>query len=281
MSSDIEYNAIELQCPIDCIFETNKYIVACGYLHTDANRSGMVYFIDKTTYKVLDSVETTGTLHGCCCGDRIYLANVDNVSLFHENHLIKICDTGSFNTYVCVHDGVVYVSDISGNIRVLDTELNQISIIKGSSRPIWILKRYMDRLYFGDEAGFTYYYDCRTSQIQQLGKQREGIIDMIFRNNEVFISSYDGNIEVYGLETSFMTRKIENVGALWKMIEYDGRIVASSIYDGLKIFDSEFNQITQIKTETICYGVYCVNDVVLWAPFYSNIILWNKIDSFC
>lgn len=275
MTTIEEYDVINLKYPVDCIFESYKYIVACCYLHEDTNRSGIVYFIEKNTFKIVDSIATTGTLQGCCDGDRIYLANVNNVSLFHENQPIKTYNTDSFNTYIYMQDDI-YVSDISGNIRIFDRELNQISLINGSSEPIWVVKRHMDRIYFGDEAGFSYYFHCDTNQIKQIGKQREGIIDIIFRNGEVLFSSYDGNIECYDIETLSLTRKIENIGALWKMIEYKDMIIASSIYDGLMIFDSEFKEIDQIKTETICYGICCINDVVLWAPFYSNKILWGR-----
>lgn len=275
MIANEQIEHLDLDFPIDCILETDNFIVLCGYLYLNTNRSGCLYFQDKTTFEIIHMVETSGTLHACYKNSKLYLANSSDISIYKENVLITKKTTKSFNTYVCV-DKYIYVADESGSITVYDDNLDQIDIISISKEPIWVAKVYENFLYFGNEMGFCYRFELETGKYETIGDKRLGIIDILVDSNNLIISSYDDNIEIFDKETLQIRRKILKTGSLWKILKLDDFFVCSSIYDGVKLFSKDFETLQQIKPSTICYGIHLIKNKLLWADFYDKKLLWAE-----
>ena len=94
----------------------------------------------------------------------------------------------------------------------------------------------------------------------------------------MLVSSYDENLLVYEPSSQEMLEKYQKVGNLWRIIQKDEHIISSCIYDGVRIFDLNYNLQKNIKTESICYAICLMDTKLVWAPFYSNCIEWIDFD---
>ncbi|KAM0681536.1 hypothetical protein GINT2_000049 [Glugoides intestinalis] len=274
--------SINLEFPIDFILETKEGIVACGYKHVSTGRTGALYLLSKDKLEIIRMVRTSGTLQAFYKNDKIYTANVSDITVFSEKlDIISIKQIPTFSTCIFVASDEVYVGDTNGNIYIFDDNLNIKSMLKLTKEPIWVIKCFENILYLGDESGVYIKYDLEEHIIKQQGKRKEGIIDIFLYNKILWISSYDENLIGYDEKTFEELKYIDKTGTLWRSFEKNEKIISSCIYDGVKIFDNEFNLIHHIETESICYAICSTTDKLIWAPFYSNSILWCDIKFLC
>lgn len=276
MNLNMPFHSFNIELPIDCIVESKNYIVLCGYLYANVERNGCVHFLDKNSLEIVHTVKTSGTLHAFYKDNRIYLANSEDISVLEENELIYKVMTKALNTYVYV-DEYVYVSDEKGNITVYDLNLNLFKTISVTNEPIWVVKYFNSNLYFGNEKGECFKYNLETNELQQIGSKRLGIIDILVDSDNIIVTSYDDNVEIFDFNTLSMKKKIIKSGSLWKILKYNEVYFCASIYDGVKIFDSNFNLLKQIKVETICYGIWISGYKLIWADFYEKKINWTTL----
>lgn len=266
-------NYLEIDMPIDCIIESQKFFVCCGYQYLNNERGGCLYFLDKNNFKIIDSVATTGTLHAFFKENKIFVANSRDISIFEENNLLIKYPTHSINTYVFVDD-YIYVADEKGCITVFDFNLTVIKTISITKEPVWIVKSSENYLYFGNEAGECFRYSIQSDSFCRIGKKRLGIIDIVIDSDSLFISSYDDNVEVFDRHTLELKKKSAKLGSLWKILKHGNFFICSAIYEGLKIFNSEFELIKQIPVKTICYAIHLSDNRIIWADFYNKKIMW-------
>lgn len=134
-------------------------------------------------------------------------------------------------------------------------------------------------LLIGDEEGWAHRYNIYTEEIVKIGKRREGIIDFLCIGDYVYISSYGGNVEIYNKYNLELQNLFNGVGSLWKMIIIDNLIYCASMYDGLNIFNKEFDIIDKIETQSICYGLCIIKKTsgveIYWSSFYENCIYYT------
>lgn len=260
-------------CCIDSIVETSKHMVIASYDYEKDQRKGNIFFLDKNTKESVKTYDTTGTLHIFSKYDMIYCANNQNITIYDENILLKRIETESMNTYIYCGT-FIYVTDISGCISIFDYSLNILNKIKISDDTLWVVKEFEDRIFVGSEDGCAFVIDIKTYDLKPIGTKRSGIIDFLKIDNNILISSYDDNVEIYDFKNQSHIKKIENVGSCWKMIYSDNLIFAACMYDGLKIFNREFKLVKSIKTDTICYGLCISKSEVYWSCFYGKSIFW-------
>lgn len=263
--------------PIDCIVEAGSAMVLCSYKHSNGNREGRLQFVDKDSMESRFEIQTSGTLHAFHQCGRIYCADSRAITAHQDFRIVASLETESLNTYISGGD-CIYAASISGEIRVLDSDLRLVESVRVSCEPVWVVKQFGDCLYFGDESGCCYRYN-RVSRIHtQIGRKRLGILDIFFDEDLILVSSYDDNLEVYCLNTLELKETKRHVGSLWK-IEKTGKVfVCACMYEGMKIFDGDFNLLCTYKTNSICYGLCIVSKMVFWSSFYDNTVFWASLD---
>ncbi|KAI5170011.1 hypothetical protein PAEPH01_1172, partial [Pancytospora epiphaga] len=131
-------------------------------------------------------------------------------------------------------------------------------------------------LYIGSEEGLAYEYDYEKESLIQIGERRLGILDFIEINGLLHISSYDDTVKAFDKRTGRFSREFKETGSLWKMVCQGQTVHAASMYDGYRVFDSNFNLLDKTNTNSICYGLCVTEEEVLWSSFYDNSIFWRK-----
>lgn len=265
-----------LKTCVDSIVVTNNNIVLGSYDHENGKREGRILFLDKNTKDIVYEHSTSGTLSLFARENTIFAANASDVAIYKDNVLVKKIETESLNTSIFVSD-FIYVTDISGNLSIYDENLNLIKLIKISTEPLWIVKEIEKHIFVGSEDGMAYCYFGENVKI--IGKKRLGILDFVKINKHLYISSYDDCIEVYEFSTFEFIKRIDKIGSAWKIIHKNSLLYCSCIYDGVKIFDCDFNLIKSFPTKTICYGICLSEKELIWASFYEQCLFWNDIDS--
>lgn len=275
----MKINSLDLDISIDYLVLTEKYLVACGYAIKDSNRFGELYFLDINTFSVVHRTNTTGTLQAFFKNGILYTANSKDVTAFKDfKEIFKFNTENSINTCIFVENDV-YVGDINGNITIYDINLNKKEVLKITTDPIWTVKLFNNNIYAGDEAGHSYFYNLVNKNIVKIDVPRLGILDIFIHDQNLYISSYDENLMVYEPDNHTFIKKFDKIGTIWKTIKNDKFIACSCIYEGVKIFDLDFNLIKHIKTDTICYGICFVGSRFVWSPFYNNRIEWIDMNN--
>lgn len=270
-------NRVNLGTPIDYLIETDEHLVACGYEFRGDTRTGALYFLNKETLDVLLARETSGTLQASFNDGTLYVANAADVYAFIGFDVVARHDTPALNTCIFVDDNV-YVGSTNGSISIFDKHLSKKAEVALSNDPIWAVKVLSGILYAGDEAGRVFVYDILEGAIAKVHEKRLGIIDIFRHKGCIAVSSYDEDLVLYDPDTLKAIGRCNKVGALWKTVQRGKFIVSSCIYQGLRIFDSQFRLLKTIDTETICYAVCCMDTKLVWAPYYSGYIEWIEFD---
>ncbi|ELA42754.1 uncharacterized protein VICG_00069 [Vittaforma corneae ATCC 50505] len=221
--------------------------------------------------------ETSGTLQAFFNDGILYTANAADVSAFIDFDVLAKHDTSVMNT--CIFVGAnVYIGDIGGSIAVFDKKLKKKSEIRLSNSPIWTIKVLDNTLYAGDEAGHVFVYDLLEKAVVMIDEKRLGIIDIFRYEEHVAVSSYDESLIIYDSKSLRVISRHDKIGTLWKIVQKGNFIISSCIYQGLKIFDLQFNVLETLETEAICYAVCCTDTKLIWAPYYSGCIEWVEFD---
>lgn len=273
----MDRSVLELGTPIDCLVETDRHLVACGYVHKENTRHGGVYFLDKQTLELLSFKQTTGTLQACYSNGILYTANVSEITAFSGLNEVSKCTTTTLNTCIAA-DGDVYVGDIGGNVKILDAQLGLKADIHITDNPLWVVKVADGQLYLGDEGGCVFIYNLEDGSVSRIEDGRLGIIDIAVDRETLSVSSYDEDVVIYDKGSLVEIKRHKKVGTLWKMIQRDTCIVSSCIYQGIRIFDLDFRLLKSIDTESICYGICCLGEKLVWAPYYNSRIEWMWLD---
>lgn len=268
---------INLEKPVDFLLETDNHIVACAYQFKENERSGALYFLNKETLELVSKGETSGTLQAFYKDGILYTANASNVSAFKETKELHRYNTEALNTCIFVED-FVYIGNVNGNIIIFNRELEKLSVLHLLENPIWVLKVHCGIAYIGDEAGTVLAYNLTDKSIHVIDKRAMGIIDIFIINGTIAVASYDEDLVIHDLNTFKVVKKHLKIGTLWKIIQKGNFIFASCIYQGLKIFDLQFNLLKAVLTESICYAVCCTDRQLIWAPYYSCYIEWERFD---
>lgn len=263
--------------PIDCIVETDNAMVLCSYEHSNGDREGKLQFVDKDTMEVKFEVPTSGTLHALYQDGRVYCADSRAIVALQDRRVIARLETESLSTYVSGGDHI-YVANTSGEIRVLDADLRLVERINVSSEPVWVAKQFRSYLYLGDESGCCYRFSRDSGTHAQIGKKRLGILDIFFDNESILISSYDNNLEIYCLNTLELRETKKQTGSLWKIEKVGNVFVCACTYEGMKVFDEDFNLLRTYRTSSICYGLCIASGRVFWSSFYDNTVFWASLD---
>lgn len=256
------------ELPVDCILAIDEEIAICSYSLCNGIRKGKIQIIDPTDMMVRKEVSTSGTLDAIYSDGILYTANSQDITSYSNLKIKKQLKTEAINTYIHRDDNI-YVANTNGEILVLDYELTLLNKINITKNPIWIIKKFENYLFFGDEAGFCYRYDLENNICCCFGDQRDGIIYIFFENDNVIISSYDSQIYIFNVFTLELNEIKKNVGALWRIHKYENHFYCSAIYDGLKIFDQKFNLIRSYKTESICYAIFLNLNKIFFSSFYD------------
>lgn len=265
-----------LGVPVDTVVETRQHIVAGSYVY-DSGRSGKVQYLNKETKEVEHEHATGGTLCMCVREELVYCANASSISVFCEKGPVMKIQTEAINTYIDCGAHVV-VADTAGKVRLFNYDLECVRDVEVSKDTVWVAKEIGDRIYIGTEEGLAYEYSFASDRLVQIGARRTGILDFIEVGGRLCISSYDGNVEVYEFGTLERHRMFRNVGSLWKMHCSGRRIHCSCMYDGYRVFDTDFGLLDSIPTRSICYALCVTRDEVLWSSFYDNCIFCKRLE---
>lgn len=267
---------IALDAPVDIIVETERHIVAGSYRY-DGARSGKIQYLDKRTKEIVHEHATTGTLCACVHNGLVYCANAHSISILREDGIAKEIRTEAINTYIDCGTHVA-VADTGGRVSLFSHDLELVRSLGISGDTVWVAKEIRDRLYIGTEEGLAYEYSFGTDQLVQIGARRTGILDFIEIGGRLCVSSYDGNVELYEFGTLRRCGVFQNVGSLWKMVCHGTKIHCSCVYDGYRVFDTDFNLLATVPTDSICYALCIAGGEVLWSSFYDNCIFYRGLD---
>ncbi|KAI5148682.1 hypothetical protein ENBRE01_0474 [Enteropsectra breve] len=270
---------LKLSENIDAIAETDEFVVIGSYNYAaDGKRTGSVQFLDKETHTVSAYFPTSGTLSIAVHDNLVYAANCGSLEVYSSKGKIKEVSTETINTYIFCGPEIL-LADVTGKISIFNYNFELENEIKPSDAPVWIVKEIEGVIFFGTESGSSYAYKKDKREIFNFSKDRLGILDFVKSENVLYVSSYDDAIMSYSFDTFQKLDEIKNVGSLWKIIKSGNRFYCSSIYDGLKIFDSEFKLLSSIATESICYAI-CLpsNNLLYWASFYDGTLMYSKLD---
>ncbi|KAI4290954.1 hypothetical protein PAPHI01_0228 [Pancytospora philotis] len=256
--------------PVDAIVDTGEHI-ALGCYQYSGERSGRVFYLDRETHSVASELPTTGTLALCFHAGLLYCANAQNISVYRADELVRRVDTLGINTYIDCAEHVA-VASTDGHLRLYDYSLSLVKELAVSNDTVWVVKRIGDAYYIGTEEGLAYRYRLATDRLEAIGGRRSGIIDFLEIDGLLYVSSYDDSVEVFSIADLAPVKAHKKVGSLWKMVPYGQFILAASMYDGLQIFDREFNLLRRVPTGSICYGLCLSQGRAVWSSFYDNAI---------
>lgn len=270
----------KFEYPVDAIAEYSNYIIICSYSLDGNIRTGKIQMLDKTNLNVLHEILTTGTLHAIVIKNKIFAANSRNISLYEDLELKSCYKTKSLNTFLIADDTFIYSSNINGEINIFDHELTSISVLKITEHPIWILKKYGDYLFIGDESGSLFKYDSTNNKCSKILKREYGIIEIYFENQKLILCTYGNFVEIFNLDNFECLKRIETGSSIWRISRHKEFYVCACMYDGLKVFDVDFNLIKTFQTDSICYGLCMVESNAIFSSFYEKIVCMVSSDDF-
>ena len=262
---------------IDAIVIYNDDIILGGYDYNDNNeRNGKICFVNKKTFEIFKVIKTTGTFHLKVYNELLYVLNSNNLTIIKNKEIEKQIMFDRIILYVEVCEKFIYISDIKGKIIVLNKYNYEEEYNIQCQEPIWILKWFNNKLYFGDESGNLFY--ARNKEHNVFYKFDAGVINIITVDNLLYVTSYDGTVKIF--ENDKCINSYEKIGSIWRMEQYREYFICATMYDGLKIYDLKFNLIYKQKTDSLCYGLCIYKNYVFYSSFYSktvNILDLNEI----
>jgi len=230
--------------------------------------------------KMMKRVKTPSMNTYVHCGSYVFVTEIfGNLKIFtYELELIETVKISNDALWVVKeHNGLLYIGGEDGYAYVCDFESRLKNKKTGSeeSQCANVLSDHM----ISSEDCTTDNASCNSSLnnsgtdacIRKINKKRrDGIIDFLFADNKVYVSSYDDNVIEYDEGTLEELGTHEKIGSCWKMIEDGDLIYAACMYEGLKVFSRDFKELACVKTNSICYGLCVEKNRLLYSSFYDD-----------
>lgn len=261
----------ESEMPIGCLACTSSFLIAGGYSFDCGLRTGKVYLYGKDDMKIRRELPTSGTLDIKVSNDVFYLANSEDiacVSLRNGNSIER--GTTGFNTYISLGNDQVFVSDIGGNVKIYDGELNAVETVKAADDPVWVSEIYGKELVSGCEAGSLSFIDTRIGRKHQMMKRECGITSIYMGDGYLYVGSYDEHVEMIDMRNYGIVKRTRIGGGVWKIASRDARFYLSCMYEGMKMCDSNLDVLERYDTESIVYGLALSGDKLFFTSFYDK-----------
>lgn len=271
---------IGLGMPVDTLVDTETHVIAGCYHYDHGQRTGKIVFINKESLSITAEIETAGTLSLAIAHGLLYAANSDGLTVYDRGTLVRELRTDFINTHVTYGTRLI-VTDTGGWMSLYDADLQLVERVRISSDALWAAREIAGRIFIGSEEGWAYVYDTTDHTADRsavrFGSRRSGILDFLLLDDRLLVSSYDGNLECFDLDSLEYRERIEGVGALWKIIREGDAIYAACVYDGVRIFDPDFRLLKHIPTESICYALLLDGPRIFWSSFYENCLFCANI----
>lgn len=277
-------------CNVDTIVHFNNIILAGSYDYKEdtKTRSGSILCIDPSTDTIVRKIPTSGTFELSTQGRFLISANASDVTVYDVSYqIIFQHKTSSFNSSLYSGSDFFLVGTIDGEILYFKRKEGAFELLytfKQTYQPIWAILEHNNNIFYGTEEGYVKYFKIFKPDYQTiLGSKRQGIIDLKLFKNQLHVCSYDDNLEIFDMDKILTTKNSlkpalhSKTSSLWNLQGAGYNFYAASMYDGLKIFDSKFTLISQLKTNSICYGICLTNEYVYYSSFYDSVIFKIKI----
>lgn len=266
----IQKNVYYFDTCVDSIVKYKEYIVMGGYDYDNTERKGKLIFMDEISEEIVNEIETTGIFLLKVFNELLYVVNIKKLQIYNNFELIKQLEFTKNIFYTEVCEKYIFVASQIGEIDVFDrNDYTFVHKIHENIESIWMMKVINSHLYFGNEFGELFCTDLETWETTKMHRYDTGIICIKHINDNVLATTYDGDVVVFQNYFLAKTWKTTNI---WRLEEFKDFYVCATMYDGLTIFDKDFNIIKQIETDSICYGLCLVGNVVYYSSFYTKTV---------
>lgn len=269
--------SFQVGCPVDSLI-LDSVLITGSYSYGAEARRGAVSLIDTAMGDVLCSRETSGTFNIQKHGNIVFSANADDIAMMSLDGLdvLRCYKTDSMNTDLAVSANSLSTTTTCGSVRVFDLLLNPLDEHKVSREVLWSVSCHDGVLYAGGDDKRVYEWDFRCATHRCIVTRKDVVTMVVVRDNLLYLGSYDKGIAVYDRRNHQMLCT-KDVGGAWRMGVDGEAIFVACIYDGVKVFDREWNLVERFRTDSIVYAVDMRGGVLAFSSFYDQKLFLAQI----